>query len=240
MLPRIVAIVGATGSGKTALGEELALRFKGEIVSADAKQIYQGMDIGTAKELNLKVKQHLIDFKEPGQKITVYEYQQLAYSVLDELLKNHKQPFLVGGSGLYVEAVTEGYVFASQTTLKTSRSSPRYQVLKIAIQIDREQLKKRVEIRTRQWLQQGLLEEIEKLLASGVSLDWLVSCGMSYKYFPQYLNGTISLEEAVLRTNTETNQYIKRQYTWWRRHSDLNWVNDKSEALALVDSFIKC
>lgn len=233
MLPKIVAIVGATGSGKTALGEELALRFNGEIVSADAKQVYQGMDIGTAKELNLKVNQHLIDFKKPGQKITVYEYQQLAYAVLDELLKNLKLPFLVGGSGLYVEAVTEGYVFASQRF-------PRYQVLKIAIQIDREQLKKRVEIRTRQWLEQGLLEEIEKLLASGVSQDWLASCGMGYKYFPQYLSGAISLEEAVLRTNTETNQYIKRQYTWWRRHPDVHWVHDQSEALALVDSFIKC
>lgn len=240
MLPKIVAIVGATGSGKTALGEALALRFNGEIVSADAKQIYQGMDIGTAKELNLKVKQHLIDFKKPGQKITVYEYQQLAYSILDELLKNLKLPFLVGGSGLYVEAVTEGYVFTPQTTLNFPRRSPRYHVLKIAIQIDREQLKKKIEMRTRRWIEQGLLEEIEKLLSGGVSQDWLANCGMSYKYFSQYIKGTISLEQAVLRTNTETNQYIKRQYTWWRRHSDIHWLSDQSEALALVDRFIKC
>jgi tRNA dimethylallyltransferase len=234
-LPKILAVVGPTASGKTALGAFLCAELGGEIVSADAKQVYKGMDIGTAKELDLPVPQHLLDIKEPGQTITVAEYQGLAYEVIDGLLAKDILPVLVGGSGLYAESVLEGYEFAGKGA---KQKSPRYSSLKLGIDIDRELLKGRVKERVARWLHEGLLDEIDSLLASGISREWLESCGMEYKYFTQYRLGEISLEEATELTATSTNQFIKRQYTWWRRHDDVRWVRDKEEALVLARDFL--
>lgn len=191
------------------------------------------MDIGTAKEKNLPVPQHLIDIKNPGEKITVVEYQTLAYSIIDDLLSKNILPVLTGGSMLYAEAVLNGYLFNGQ-------QKPRYSTLKIAIKIDRNLLKARVAQRTQFWLKEGILDEIKTLLEQGVTLEWLDWCGQEYKYFSQHILGQISLEEAIDKTNTSINQYIKRQYTWWRRHPDLHWIDGIEEAKALIGQFLKC
>jgi tRNA dimethylallyltransferase len=232
----LVAIVGPTGSGKSALAEQLALRFEGEIVSADSKQVYRTMDIGTNKELQLKVPQHLIDIKDPGEKVTVAEYQQLAYEVIDKLHEAGKLPLLVGASMLYAEAVLEGYIFAPSG--KSARRQPRYRTLKLGIAMDRAELRRRQEERTSLWLEQGLLEEIRTLLERGVSPQWLHSCGQEYRYFTQHIQGEIPLAEAVRLTNISLNQYTKRQYTWWRRHPDIVWIPDVRAAEELVNRFL--
>lgn len=237
MLPKIVAVIGPTASGKTALGVRLAQRFNGEIVSADAKQLFRRMDIGTAKETDLPVPQHLIDLKEPGERVAVGEYQALAYAVIDRLLAADRLPILVGGSGLYVEAVTEGYVFISHG--KSSKRRPRYQALKLGIAIEREVLKARAAERLRQRVEAGLIEEVRRLLEEGVDPQWLWRCGIEYRYFSGYLRGLYTLEEAIQRTETATNQFIKRQYTWWRRHGDVHWVESISEAEGLVADFLR-
>ncbi|MBU6389883.1 hypothetical protein KGQ71_05215 [Patescibacteria group bacterium] len=236
--PRIVAVIGPTASGKTALGCHLAHIFHGEIVSADAKQVYRGMDIGTAKEKDLPVGQHLLDIKNPGEKITVGEYQRLAYAVIDRLLSQDVLPFLVGGSGLYAESVLNGYIFAGNGE-KSRRQKSRYQSLKLGITLPRQELRQRVADRTERWLQDGLLDEITRLLAAGVEPEWLSWCGQEYRYFTAYLLGEIGLEEAVAKTNTSINQFIKRQYTWWRRHPDVIWVSGGQEAEAAVRRFLE-
>ena len=104
-------IVGPTAVGKTALAIELARRFDGEIVSADSRQIYRGMDIGTAKptrEEQARARHHLIDLASPDEFYTLARYQADAYAAVDDILERGKQPFLVGGTGLYVRAVVEG------------------------------------------------------------------------------------------------------------------------------------
>jgi len=232
---KIIAVIGPTGSGKTALGEAIAQRFSGEIVSADSKQVYRGMDIGTAKERNLAVPQHLIDIKNPGEKITVAEYQALAYEVIDALLTQKKLPVLVGSGMLYAESVLNGYIFAGKGK---KQQKPRYQSLKIGIALERELLKERLQKRTQQWLDQGLVEEITHLLDAGVSAAWLHQCGQEYRYFSEYVLGKLSLEEAINLTNISLNQYVKRQYTWWRRHSDVLWVADFAEALPHIHEFL--
>lgn len=234
-LPPLIAIVGPTASGKTALATELCKKFGGEIVSADAKQVYVGMDIGTAKELHLPVVQHLLDWKQPGEKVTVSQYQERAYQCIDELHDRHLLPILTGGSGLYAESVTRGYLFAGPGA---RLAQPRYQVLELAIQLDRELLRQRVATRTRQWLEQGLLPEIERLLAQGVDEGWLEACGMEYRYFLRHMRGELTLEAAEELTNTAINQFIKRQYTWWRRHPELHWVADAAEASDLTQQFL--
>ncbi|CAN5158655.1 tRNA (adenosine(37)-N6)-dimethylallyltransferase MiaA [soil metagenome] len=236
LLPKIVAVVGPTASGKTSLGEHLALTFGGEIVSVDAKQIYRGMDLGTAKEKTLKVPQHLIDTKNPGEVSTVAEYQAMAYACIDSLLVAGKLPVLVGGSMLYAEAVLNGYVFNQGE--KSGVQVPRYASLKIGITWEREALKVCAGERLAQRIEAGLLAEIQGLLDQGVSVAWLMSCGMEYRYLTQQVLGELTAEEAFTKTHQSINQYIKRQYTWWRRHSDVHWVADSLEAERLVEQFL--
>jgi tRNA dimethylallyltransferase len=107
----LITIVGPTGVGKTALAIELAQRLNGEIVSADSRQIYRGMDIGTGKPRSdqlAQVRHHLIDRVEPDQSYTLAEYQADAYAAIDAIFAEGKQPLLVGGTGLYIRAVTDG------------------------------------------------------------------------------------------------------------------------------------
>ncbi|MBW7882906.1 MAG: tRNA (adenosine(37)-N6)-dimethylallyltransferase MiaA [Caldilineaceae bacterium] len=110
-LPPLVTILGPTGVGKTALSLRLCERFDGEIISADSRQIYRGMDIGTAKvtaDEQARVPHHLIDIRAPDEVLTVAEYQRLAYAAIDAIHSRKRVPFLVGGTALYVRAVIEG------------------------------------------------------------------------------------------------------------------------------------
>src|SRR5512135_3530039 len=109
----LIAIIGPTGVGKTAIAIELAERVNGEIVSADSRQIYRGMDIGTGKPTRdqlARVKHHLIDVVDPDQAYTLAEYQRAALHSIEDIFSRDKQPLLVGGTGLYIRAVTEGLV----------------------------------------------------------------------------------------------------------------------------------
>jgi tRNA dimethylallyltransferase len=111
-LPQLLVLVGPTGSGKTTLSILLAEKLKGEIVSADSRQIYRSLDIGTAKptseELH-RVKHHFINILDPDENYNAGDYGLQARAKIEELLKKHKKPILVGGSGLYVRAVIDGF-----------------------------------------------------------------------------------------------------------------------------------
>lgn len=107
----LIAIVGPTAVGKSELALELAEEFRGEIVSADSRQIYRGMDIGTAKPTpadRARVPHHLIDVVNPNAVFTLADYQHLAYTIIAQIHARGKVPFLVGGTGLYVRAVLDG------------------------------------------------------------------------------------------------------------------------------------
>jgi len=115
---KIIAILGPTASGKTKLAVKLALKFNGEIVSADSRQVYRGMDVGTGKDLNeykikskkLKViRYHMIDVANPKQRFDLAKYQKMAFQAIDDILKRNKLPILVGGSGLYLQAVVDNF-----------------------------------------------------------------------------------------------------------------------------------
>src|SRR5512143_3988067 len=107
----LITIVGPTGVGKTALAVEIAEHLNGEIVSADSRQIYRGLDIGTGKptpDQLIRARHHLIDRVDPDQSYTLAEYQADAFAAIDDIFARGKQPLLVGGTGLYMRAVTEG------------------------------------------------------------------------------------------------------------------------------------
>lgn len=108
----LLVIVGATAVGKTALSLELAQQFDGEIISADSRLFYRGMDVGTAKPTAVEqalVPHHLIDVCDPDETLTLADYQQLAYRTIDQVQANGRLPILVGGTGQYVRAVVEGW-----------------------------------------------------------------------------------------------------------------------------------
>lgn len=113
-MEKLIAIMGTNASGKSALGLYLAPLFNGEIVSADSRQVYKGLDLGSGKvtkEEQKICKHHLLDVVEPNQPYSVFQFQQQAYEAIDDIISRNKTPFLVGGTGLYVRAVTDGYNF---------------------------------------------------------------------------------------------------------------------------------
>lgn len=112
MTRRLLVLVGPTAVGKTALSLQLARRFDGEIVSADSRLFYRGMDIGTAKPTTGErqaIRHHLIDICDPDETLSLGQYQRLAYRTIDEILSRDRLPILVGGTGQYVWAVVEGW-----------------------------------------------------------------------------------------------------------------------------------
>ena len=112
MMKRVVAIVGPTGVGKSALALRLARDFDGEIISADSRQVYRYLDIGTAKTTRAEqasVPHHLIDIVDPDQDFSLAHYQELAYKAIDNVSSRGHLPVLAGGSGLYIWAVLEGW-----------------------------------------------------------------------------------------------------------------------------------
>lgn len=114
----LICILGPTASGKTRYAVSLALETGGEIISADSRQVYRGMDIGTGKDLSeytvngVTVPYHLIDIAEPGTKYNIFEYQRDFKRAYQDIVSRGKKPILCGGSGLYIESVTRGYELA--------------------------------------------------------------------------------------------------------------------------------
>ena len=113
-LPKLIVVLGTTACGKSGLGVALARKFDGEIVSADSRQVYKGLDLGTGKVTEEEmegVPHHMLDVVEPNRPYSVADFQAGAYAAIDDILSRGKTPFLVGGTGLYVRAVTEGFTF---------------------------------------------------------------------------------------------------------------------------------
>ena len=116
-LSKIIVIAGTNASGKSGLGVRLAERYGGEIVSADSRQVFRGLDLGSGKiapEETRGVPHHLIDVCDPGDFFSMHDFQRLAYDAIDGILARGRLPFLVGGTGLYVASVTEGYVMSDR------------------------------------------------------------------------------------------------------------------------------
>ena len=119
MLPKLIVIEGTNASGKSSLGVELASRFHGEIVSADSRQVFERLDLGSGKitpEEMKGVPHHLLNVRKPGEFFSMADFQRLSYEAIDGILRRNHVPFLVGGTGLYVDAVADGYVLSGKAT----------------------------------------------------------------------------------------------------------------------------
>lgn len=296
--PKVVVIVGPTASGKTALSLFLAKKFNGEIVSADSRQIYREMDIGTAKaapdERNV-VKHRLIDIRDPDQDYSMGQFKKDAVRAIGQILKEGKLPIVVGGTGLYVSALVDNleippvrenkklrariekeikergldYAFkrlidldpeaiyivdpknprrviralevaltsGKPFTAQRKKSEPLYDFLQMGIQQKPEALKQRIAKRVRMMLGDGLVDEVKKLVKKyGSKAKPFDAIG--YREIIEYLDGKISLEEAIAKISQDTWRYAKRQMAWFKRDERIKWINDSEEASGLIAYFL--
>ncbi|MFC1991866.1 tRNA (adenosine(37)-N6)-dimethylallyltransferase MiaA [Chloroflexota bacterium] len=300
----LVAIVGPTAAGKSQMAIRLAQQFDGEIVSADSRQVYRFMDIGTAKpsqqELSL-VPHQLVDIKNPDEDFSLAQYQQIAYQSIDDIQQRHKLPLLVGGSGLYVRAVLEGWKIPEVApdlelrkkfeekadrgetdelyrelmetdpaaarridprnvrrlirALEVSRytgapvsqlqnkQAPPFDILIIGLTAERKELYRRIDQRVDKMIEQGLVEEVKKLVDMGFGMDLPAMSGIGYKQIGAFLKGEMTLESAIGQIKTETHRFVRRQYNWFRLTDDrIKWfditTDFKAEITGLVSRFI--
>lgn len=239
MRKKLISIVGITASGKSALGIKLAQEFNGEIVSCDSRQVYRGLDIGTAKvtkEEQAMVKHHLLDVASPGKTFNVFDFQKMAYKAIDDILARGKVPFLVGGSGLYSRSVIEGYGFDKE------EACAKYDVLQICLVPPREVVEPLVIQRTDARLAAGMIAETEGLIKQGVDKKWLSSLGLEYFWNVELIEGRIDLAEYKRRLKDKTMQFIKRQRTWFRKEKDTVYLTEPNKfyekSRELINNFL--
>jgi tRNA dimethylallyltransferase len=303
--PKLIVVLGPTACGKTSWSLRLAKKFNGEIISADSRQVYKKMDIGTAKEpgewrwTGLRrtyfiedIPHHLIDFLDPGKKFTVAQFRDRALKYVKLAFKNKRQPMVVGGTGLYISSLidnlkiprippnkklreslgekTKEELFKllesidEKSAEKIDKNNKRriiralevsilsgepfseqqlrgealFDVLKIGIDVERDELYARINKRIDEMMKIGLLEEVKKLVKQKYNWDLPSMSGIGYRQFKEYLKGNISLEQAVEFLKKDTKKYAKRQLTWFRRDRDIKWCRDYEEADKLVEEFL--
>ncbi|MCQ2284547.1 MAG: tRNA (adenosine(37)-N6)-dimethylallyltransferase MiaA [Bacteroidales bacterium] len=245
----IITILGPTATGKTHIAVRLAAELEGEIVSADSRQVYRRMDIGTGKDISeyqydgQQIPYHLIDIVEPGVKYNVFHYQQAAFKAMREIQSRGKQIVICGGSGMYIESVLQGYRFKFQEEHQIL-SDPVPSVI-IGLRGDRDLIRMRITQRLKARLQEGMIEEIQSLLDEGIDPQVLIRYGLEYKFVTLYLLGEITYDEMFGRLNTAIHQFSKRQMTWFRRMErlsfDIHWVDvalSDDEKMAEIYKFL--
>jgi tRNA dimethylallyltransferase len=284
---RLIVITGPTATGKTARGVDLAHALDGEIISADSRQIYRGMDLGTGKDLDeygTDVKYHLIDIADAGYKYNLFEYLRDFETAMADIKQRGHQPIMVGGTGLYVETVLKGvklpevpenaelrkeleqYDLSTLTEMlskmkhlhnKTDVDTVKRAVraieietyyaehpeaaqatkgdgnaysdaIVIGIDIDRETRRERITKRLRQRLESGMVDEVKRLIESGIKPDDLIYYGLEYKFLTLYVCGKLTYEEMFSQLEIAIHQFAKRQMTWFRgmerRGFKIHWM----------------
>ncbi|MCC8186376.1 MAG: tRNA (adenosine(37)-N6)-dimethylallyltransferase MiaA [Bacteroides sp.] len=297
----LITILGPTASGKTTFAAALAHELQGEIISADSRQIYRGMDLGTGKDLQDYIVEeetipyHLIDIVEPGYKYNVFEFQRDFLAAYQDIKERKKYPILCGGTGMYLESILKGYrllpvpentvlrekladrslselteILSSYKQLHNStdvdtvkrairaieieeyyreherehRDFPQLNSLIVGIRIDRELRREKISRRLRQRLEEGMVEEVRRLLTQGLTAADLIYYGLEYKYLTLYVTGALTYEEMVSQLEIAIHQFAKRQMTWFRgmekRGFTIHWIDATLPTQEKIDKVISC
>ncbi len=286
----VIVIVGPTCSGKSHLAIKVAEKLSTEIISADSRQFYKCLNIGTAKpsaEELKKVKHHFIDFLEPDEEYNVSRFEIDAEKILEGLLKESKMPIVAGGSGLYIKALIDGIIDAAdrdddyrkelnqkrkefgneylykeleKVDPKSSnkmlpqnwkrvmralevfhltgepiwmhhqrqKDKSEFNFNQFGLLWNRETLYQNINKRVDEMIDNGLVEEVKKIVESGYDKNLNSLNTVGYKEVIQYLNGIISLDRAIELIKRNTRRYAKRQLTWFRKDNRIDWFNINS------------
>lgn len=282
----IIVIVGPTCSGKTKVGITLAQKLNGEIISADSRQVYKYLTIGTAKPTEdelTKVKHHFVDFLEPDCDYNVSRFETEALDKIESMLSENKIPIVVGGSGLYVKALIDGLFntvdvdeeFREELNFKREKfgnefiyeelkkndpvsaqkmlpqnwkrvmralevhhitgepiskfqeeykREKKYNFVQFGLNWERSLLYKNIEARVDKMIEDGLVKEVQQILAKGFSKNINALNTVGYKEIISFLDNEITLDRAVELIKRNTRRYAKRQLTWFRKDDRINWV----------------
>ncbi|MCE9628580.1 MAG: tRNA (adenosine(37)-N6)-dimethylallyltransferase MiaA [Candidatus Vogelbacteria bacterium] len=286
---KIIVILGPTASGKSDLGVIIAKKINGEIISADSRQVYRGMDIGSGKITKremMSIPHHLLDVASPKRTFTVSHYQKLANQKITEIINRNKTPIIVGGTGLYIQSIVDGIVLpevepnhdlrqkleklsVSQLFTKLQHLDPAraktidaknprrliraieiatalgkvpklktkpspYDFILIGLNPGEKILKQNIHKRLEKRLKQGMIQEVKKLRAAGLSWKRLESFGLEYRFIAQYLQSKITKEEMKTLIEKESWQYAKRQMTWFKRDERIRWIAKLIDVMGLI------
>lgn len=220
-------IVGPTGSGKTGVGIEIAKKCNGEIVSADSRTIYKGMDIGTAKPSVFErdgVIHYGFDLAEPGERFTVADWKKYAEQKICSIRNRGKMPIIVGGTGLYVDALVFDYKFTQNAKTNCSDRKEMNKKFKIfGIKTETDELRKRLMSRIDKMFVQGLFDETKYLVKR---YGWGSQAMKSniYQFVWKYMQGEMELDEAKMKSFYQDYHLAKRQMTWFKRNKEIVWL----------------
>jgi tRNA dimethylallyltransferase len=295
----LITVLGPTAVGKTTFAAHLALALDAEIISADSRQVYRGMDIGTGKDLgDYKVNDqiipnHLIDIAEPGTEYNVFQFQRDFQVARNSIIYKGKTPIMCGGTGLYLESILLGYnlveapvneslraqlavVSDDELVKKISSTRPLHNTTDtldrdrliraieiewfkhqnkdqlfendfshtpvFGIRFDRKIVRERITARLTHRLNEGMLEEVQQLLDSGLSMEQLMFYGLEYKFLTLHLSGELSYNEMFRLLNTAIHQFAKRQMTWFRRMENkgikIKWLEGEDGLTANLNKAI--
>lgn len=270
-----------TASGKSALALELAKKYDGEIICADSRTVYRDMDIGTAKPSaadRSRVRHHCLDLVNPGETFNVSDFKSVADKAIDDIRSRGKLPLLVGGTGLYIDAVLYNFQFRSGVDVAVRAEllelsvaelqerltkmglympendrNPRHLIraietrgrsaaktpldkdtVIIGIDVDREELRRRITMRVDDMFDNGFIEEAHGLFEKyGDNVEALNAPG--YKAVRGYLSGETSLEQAKAEFVKNDMNLAKRQKTWFKRNKSIHWISDGDKFAKAVD-----
>jgi tRNA dimethylallyltransferase len=292
----LLTILGPTASGKTRLAVALARRLGGEIISADSRQVFRGMDIGSGKDLAEygEVPYHLIDILESGEEFSVFAFQQLFYDAFEDIRRRERLPILCGGTGLYLDAVLRGYRMLavpenaalraelegknieklaeilrdlrpeqhnSSDLLERSRTVraieiacherecsgdleplPKLNLLTIGIRWERSELRQRITERLRLRLENGMIEEVQRLHEGGVAWERLEYYGLEYRYISAFLQGKLNRNDMFQKLNSAIHDFAKRQENWFKKMEKngviIHWLEGAGDPLSEAESVI--
>lgn len=300
---KLITILGPTATGKTALAAEVAYRLGGEVISADSRQVFRGMDVGTGKDLadytvkGTTVPYHVIDICDPAEEYNAYRFMGDFLEAYNSIVSRGRVPIMCGGTGMYLDAVIRGYHLADAPIDEEYRSSiaacsdeelterlasyislhnhtdtetrerlvraleiqefarrhpeayihmPEMEHHVFGISFPREVIIARIENRLRRRLDEGMTDEVQSLLDSGVSAERLMKFGLEYRHVTRYLLGQCTQEEMFRDLFTDIRRFAKRQMTWFRRMErngvDIHWIDGTlpmEEKVAVVSEALK-
>lgn len=209
-------IVGPTAAGKSELAADVALNLNAEIVNADAFQIYPGLDLLTAKPdaaTLAKVPHHLIGTMSILQEMNAEKFRQLALRTIDEIHARGKPALVVGGSGLYIKALTHGLT----TDWKRANIDPAG----VFVFRERAELHKRINQRVAAMFENNVIDEVRAIAEIGSTASKMIG----FREIRQHLDGKMSILQCVEKIQGATRQYAKRQLTWFRHQTSFEPLN---------------